>query len=364
MHTSHLPSSFFCHLQQRHLTNQIRLNLPGTCRLLNQRVHLSASNHRLAAVAAQARSATAEPAVQEAPSRPETTGRTPQWEITTPLPQYGPENTVSTARQYMIVMRHGERIDEIDKSWSLNAARPWDPHLTDKGEQQARAVAENLRQYEIKKVFMSPFYRCIQTAMMCAEELGIPPEHWTVSCGVCELLYPRIMVKNGARLPEGHINDWFWERGSMQDSLPPKLPKEVMAKIKLGQQTFGRFPENLINSRPRFERGFQEAADATEGNVLVVTHGDGVASSITRMIPWAVAYPVLHTGYTVAFRDRSPEGAWGKWHLQSKTGENGVWFNGHLQPAFMAWSGARAVYRVLTPWVHRPAAHTTPAGEK
>lgn len=47
----------------------------------------------------------------------------------------------------------------------------------------------------------------------------------------------------------------------------------------------------------------QEIADEAKGdNVLVVTHGDAVNSSVTRMMPWAVVYPVYHTGFTVAFR--------------------------------------------------------------
>lgn len=46
-------------------------------------------------------------------------------------------------------------------------------------------------------------------------------------------------------------------------------------------------------------------ADEVEGdNVLIVTHGDGVNASVTRIWPWAIAHPVLHTGFTVAMRER------------------------------------------------------------
>ena len=46
-------------------------------------------------------------------------------------------------------------------------------------------------------------------------------------------------------------------------------------------------------------------ADEAEGdNVLIVTHGDGVNASVTRIWPWAIAHPVLHTGFTVAMRER------------------------------------------------------------
>ena len=49
--------------------------------------------------------------------------------------------------------------------------------------------------------------------------------------------------------------------------------------------------------------GLQDIADQAEGdNVLVVTHGDAVNSSVSRLMPWSVVYPVLHTGFTVAYR--------------------------------------------------------------
>ena len=51
--------------------------------------------------------------------------------------------------------------------------------------------------------------------------------------------------------------------------------------------------------------GLQDIADQAEGdNVLVVTHGDAVNSSVSRLMPWSIVYPVLHTGFTVAYRDQ------------------------------------------------------------
>ena len=49
----------------------------------------------------------------------------------------------------------------------------------------------------------------------------------------------------------------------------------------------------------------QEIADEAQGeNVLVVTHGDAVNASVSRIWPWAIVHPVTHTGYTVASRER------------------------------------------------------------
>jgi hypothetical protein len=46
----------------------------------------------------------------------------------------GPD--LGTKRQYLVVMRHGERLDEIDVSWRAQSKRPWDPPLSPKGEHQ------------------------------------------------------------------------------------------------------------------------------------------------------------------------------------------------------------------------------------
>ena len=45
---------------------------------------------------------------------------------------------LGTKRQYLVVMRHGERMDEIDVSWRSTSKRPWDPPLSDKGLLQVR----------------------------------------------------------------------------------------------------------------------------------------------------------------------------------------------------------------------------------
>ena len=65
--------------------------------------------------------------------------------------------------QHIVVMRHGERLDDADPAWT--SPRPWDPPLTDIGLQQARKTGHDLGQLEglrIAHVFCSPFKRCWQ----------------------------------------------------------------------------------------------------------------------------------------------------------------------------------------------------------
>lgn len=36
----------------------------------------------------------------------------------------------------------------------------------------------------------------------------------------------------------------------------------------------------------------------------MVSHMDAVSASVSRFMPWAVVYPVRHTGYTVSYREK------------------------------------------------------------
>lgn len=69
--------------------------------------------------------------------------------------------------QNMLVMRHGDRMDNFLPTWITTAERPWDPPLIDAGKVRAYKVGNEIRTrlgFPIHRVFVSPFLRCIQTA--------------------------------------------------------------------------------------------------------------------------------------------------------------------------------------------------------
>ncbi|GAU48251.1 hypothetical protein TSUD_174890 [Trifolium subterraneum] len=69
--------------------------------------------------------------------------------------------------QNIIVMRHGDRIDNLDPLWTSTAARPWDPPLAQQGHDRAFQTGKSIQQslgFPIHQLFVSPFLRCIQTA--------------------------------------------------------------------------------------------------------------------------------------------------------------------------------------------------------
>ena len=51
-------------------------------------------------------------------------------------------NPEAEQKQSLFIIRHGER---LDFRWLRSAARPYDPPLTEKGKEQAKAVAEYLK---------------------------------------------------------------------------------------------------------------------------------------------------------------------------------------------------------------------------
>ena len=73
----------------------------------------------------------------------------------------------SQLRQHVIVMRHGDRLDNAVPLWTASAPRPWDPPLADDGHVRAFTSGAKLRKhlsFPIHRVFVSPFLRCLQTA--------------------------------------------------------------------------------------------------------------------------------------------------------------------------------------------------------
>ena len=69
--------------------------------------------------------------------------------------------------QHLVVMRHGDRFDNFDRSWSATAPRPFDPPLHNDGLARAFDTGRtflNLLPFSFHRLFVSPFLRCVQTA--------------------------------------------------------------------------------------------------------------------------------------------------------------------------------------------------------
>ena len=117
---------------------------------------------------------------------------------------HGPPNR----HQNVVVMRHGDRLDNFQHSWVSTAARPWDPPLSELGQTRAFSTGREPRNnlnFPIHRVFVSPFLRCVQTAVEVISSLfalvddpnavtgaGVPIDaskvKVSIEYGLCEML--------------------------------------------------------------------------------------------------------------------------------------------------------------------------------
>jgi len=96
----------------------------------------------------------------------------------------------------VLVARHGERMDNVNPQWARFASRPHDPPLTKRGRAQARNLglalgrcggdADNSAWRPPQVLLSSPFIRCVQTADVIAETLGLGAGSICVEEGLCE----------------------------------------------------------------------------------------------------------------------------------------------------------------------------------
>eukprot|EP00976_Prorocentrum_cordatum_P021402 436886-Prorocentrum_minimum.AAC.1 len=85
----------------------------------------------------------------------------------------------------LIIMRHAERLDYVDKLWIKKNGRPWDPPLTEKGKHRVKLRVQSMQAGEAISAFLgkhglppvtraltSPLVRCVQTCAIAAEAAG------------------------------------------------------------------------------------------------------------------------------------------------------------------------------------------------
>mmetsp|Transcript_11529 Transcript_11529/g.35253 ORF Transcript_11529/g.35253 Transcript_11529/m.35253 type:complete len:227 (+) Transcript_11529:89-769(+) len=171
--------------------------------------------------------------------------------------------------QKVLIARHGERIDHVDRSWKKSAELPHDPFLTERGLSQAQSLAERLKDENISHIFVSPFLRCIETANKVAELLDLPLK---VEHGACEYL-------NRA---------WFEEMPKLHDreTLEKRFPRLDRTYKSYHSMSF---PETVDDVRDRCSRTIDHLVRSygQDGNILVVSHGLGVEMLAVGLVPKA-----------------------------------------------------------------------------
>ena len=151
--------------------------------------------------------------------------------------------------QRIIVVRHGERLDNVDYRWTDTADRPYDPPLTEKGEEQARETGKRfvgkvivycclshvyshafMCIQEIHSIITSPFLRCLQTAQLISEVLRLPGLH---TCnGIVDILNGSCGIREQPVVPASNIAELGINVASTDGSKLPKHPERTFDAIK------------------------------------------------------------------------------------------------------------------------------------
>ncbi|KAL2336868.1 hypothetical protein Fmac_011314 [Flemingia macrophylla] len=208
------------------------------------------------------------------------------------------ENRTPDSYQNVVVMRHGERFDNLEPSWVATAARPWDPPLAEAGRKRAFETGKRLRQglgFPIRRVFVSPFLRCLQTAVQLVPSLSAVDEpskvKVSVEYGLCEMMNSRAIRPNVAP-KDGNMGFDITECEAM-------LPHETVDKnVERVYKELPQWEESVLQAGERYQQLIKNLADKyPSDNLLLVTHGEGVKVAVSSFRKNIVVNEVDYCGY-------------------------------------------------------------------
>ena len=258
------------------------------------------------------------PVLTEEPSVPPPTQEEAKEDVEPPpLPQQ-PEQQF----QHIFVVRHGHRSDD-DPTWAEEILRPWDPELTKQGHdcafktgQDIKILCESLN-ITINQIISSPFLRCLQTASNLAKGIEysglIHLDH-----GVGELMNPHVMKidklteiqqtrlnETGLCIDQKQIQTLFPSQFSSDDSPVPLASLEAGESRTSNGSGYARFRSSIDRI----------GLNTCDQNIIICTHGDGVAAAISKVLPSAMVYAAEYCSFAHLVRESS----------SSKTSNNLDW---------------------------------------
>ncbi|KAK3195145.1 hypothetical protein Dsin_026455 [Dipteronia sinensis] len=247
------------------------------------------------------------------------------------------------SHQNVVVMRHGDRADNVEPMWVSSAARPWDPHLVNDGLIRAFSTGRKLRTqlgFPIHRVFVSPFLRCIQTASevvyaLCAidedpnamsskEVISIDASRVKVSVeyGLCEMMN-RHAIKLEIAPKDG---DFGFNIAEAEALLPAGT---VDHSVKRVYEEMPQWEETVSDTRSRYEWIIKALADKYPSeNLLLVSHGEAVGVAVSAFMKEDVSvHEVMYCAYTELRRPiLSENGSFtaGEFEIFSSPAQSGV----------------------------------------
>ncbi|CAK8541316.1 unnamed protein product [Lathyrus sativus] len=244
--------------------------------------------------------------------------------------------------QNVVVMRHSERLDNVEPLWISTSTRPWDPPLTQSGRVLAFQTGQGIRKslgFPIHRLFVSPFLRCVQTAAeivtalsadndidgsVSRDDISADPSEFKVSIenGLCEMLNT-IAIRINVAPKDGNFSfdisqlETMFPNGTVDNNHVDMVYKELP-----------KWEESVSQANVRYQQTITSLADKYPNeNLLFVTHGEGIQVALSSYTKDVVEHKVKYCGYVQLRRpiyknDQSFIG--GKFNLLTHIGQNGV----------------------------------------
>ncbi|KAM1262722.1 hypothetical protein ACFX13_028486 [Malus domestica] len=243
--------------------------------------------------------------------------------------------------QNVVVMRHGDRIDNFEPLWTSQSPRPWDPPLIEEGKLRAFCTGTKLRSdlgFPIHRVFVSPFVRCVETAVQVVTALSategpslskyesdqpvtVDPSKLKVSIeyGLCEMLNKEAI--HGDLAPKDE--QWDFNIPDLEAMFPAGTVDQTAKRVYKDLPHWG---ESVTGARARYAQVIEALADKYPAeNLLLVTHGEGVGSSVSAFLEGATVYEVEYCAYLELRRPiKDQSSAAGKFEVIGNRGRTGV----------------------------------------
>lgn len=206
--------------------------------------------------------------------------------------------------QSFAIVRHADRLDHTAEWETFPDAEtfPNDTPLTRDGFDHARKVGDVLKKTgkPWKLIVASPYFRCAQTASCIAEKLGLPV-HFDLDLG--EVFDDVSMIGDCRGKPQFRPPETL--EGKLREDFPDVEYVRDAAGLIVVEGKLQKFPESFDGARMRYcykvKKLVQQAA-AELASIVIVTHGDAVASVVGMLKEHWIIKKVPYTCYCIAER--------------------------------------------------------------
>jgi len=161
--------------------------------------------------------------------------------------------------------RHGFRQDWADSTWKSTAQFPFDPPLSESGMKQAKELGAALAPAKIKKIFTSPYYRCLQAAheVAVASSIAGAKVPMCLEIGVGERFSEDEAKKHIPGVPDRpELEELLVQFPYIDPSYEPLASQHALRESKAAVTERGRVMAARIS----------EVVQKEKGSYLIVTH--------------------------------------------------------------------------------------------